>query len=581
MDAVEEIKSRLTIEDVVGQYVELRRAGRNLKGLSPFQNEKTASFMVSPEKQIWHDFSSNKGGNMFSFIMEMEGVDFKGALEILARKAGVDLEAYGSRASNSKLKNRLTEINELACKYFQQNLPKNPDAAQYLTKKRRFSRETIVNFRLGYAPLTDDGLVRLLKKRGYTDDELVKAGVAVRRRFGLGDMFRGRVMVTLMDQMGAVIGFTARQLQDEPNSPKYINTPQTLLYDKSRHIYALSQAKDAIRTSGYAVIVEGNLDVVSSHQAGIRQCVATAGTAMTEQHLKGLGRFTSDIRLAYDRDGAGLKATERAIELAQGLDVRLSIIDVGDQVKDPDELIQKDPALWIEAVDRHQYAMDWLFMRYQELYDLKTAEGKRRISDALLKAVRKLRDDVEREHYLDKLAELTDVSREAMRSKLRQTTQDEAATARPRRQHAKLEQVKHDIFAYQDQLLGLLLLYPTTRRVLETTETEPEFVTTERQYIFEFIATNPTVTIEGELPDDLQSVKDHVNVLLLKAEELYRILGANERLVEAHDLVRRLERDNKKTKQAKITEHIREAEAAGNNERVAELLEQFKKLIGE
>lgn len=578
MDAVEEIKSRLSVEDVVGQYVELRRAGRNLKGLSPFQTEKTPSFVVSPDKQIWHDFSSNKGGNMFSFVMEMEGTDFKGALQILARKAGVDLEAYGQRDSNAQLKARLSEINELACKYFQQNLVKNPDAWAYLTKKRRFQKETIITFRLGYAPLVDNGLVGLLKKRGFTDVELVKAGVAFQRRSGVSDMFRGRIMVALMDQMGAVIGFTARQLGDDPNAPKYINTPQTLLYDKSRHVYALSQAKDAIRTTASVVIVEGNLDVISSHQAGIRQCVATAGTAMTEQHLKALSRFTPDVRLAYDKDAAGLKATERAIEIAQGLDVRLSIIDVGDDAKDPDELILQDPSLWAQAVDKSIYAMDWLFMRYQQLYDVNTAEGKRRLSDGLLSRIRKLKDEVEREHYLDTLARLTDVSKDAVRSKLRQVVQDEKVVPK-KRTHVNGEAPAQDLFAYQDQLLGLLLAYPLTRRVLETTDFEPEFASMQRQFVFEYIASNPSATLNGDVPSELQSAADYVNILLLKAEELYRSLELSDRLVEAHDLVRRLERDIKKMKQAKITEQLRQAEAIGDDERVAELLGLFRNIV--
>jgi DNA primase len=580
MDAVEEIKSRLTVEDVVGQYVELRRAGRNLKGLSPFQTEKSPSFVVSPEKQIWHDFSSNKGGNMFSFVMEMEGVDFRGSLEILARKAGVDLDQYSKGNSNSKLKSRLSEISELTTKYFQQNLINNPGAIEYLMGKRKFTKETIVTFRLGYAPLVDDALTLLLKKRGFTDDELIKAGVSVKRYRGMGDMFRGRVMVSLQDQMGAPIGFTARQLIDDSNSPKYINTPQTLLYDKSRHVYALAQAKDAIRTSGFVVIVEGNLDVVSSHQAGIKQCVATAGTAMTEQHLKALSRFTSDIRLSYDRDQAGIKATERAIEIAQNLDIKLSIIDVVG-AKDPDELIQQGSELWVEAVHGNIYAMDWLFGRYQELYDIKTATGKKQISTALMVAIRKLKDEVEREHYLDKLAVLMDVSGDAIRSKLRQNEQDDKGPGLKRTPGVTDEPTGPDKNVYQDQLLGLMLLYPLARRVLETIEFEPQFASTERQYIFEFIANNPQATLGDELPKDLQSVKDYVNILLIKAEELYQGLDSNERLIEAHDLVRRLQREYKKTKQAKLTEQIREAESNGDSGRVAELLEAFKTVLQE
>jgi DNA primase len=583
MDAVDEIKSRLTVEDVVAEYVQLKRTGRNLKGLSPFQAEKSPSFVVSPEKGIWHDFSSNKGGNMFSFVMEMEGTDFRGALEILARKAGVDLEAYGKTRSNSKFKERLGEALELASKFFMQNLVNNPGSLEYLVGKRKFNKQTIIDFRLGYAPMTDDGLVSALKKRGFTDDELIKAGLATMRYRGLGDMFRGRVMVSLMDQMGNVIGFTARQLVDDKNSPKYFNTPQTLLYDKGRHVYALSQAKDAIRASKYVVVVEGNLDVISSHQAGVRQCVATAGTAITESHLKALSKFTGDIRLCFDQDAAGLAATERAIEIAQGLDIKLSVIDVVG-VKDPDELIGKDPVLWQEAVTKPVYAMDWLLERCQKFYDISTASGKRQYSDHIMRAIRKLGDDVEREHYLDTLAKLTDVSALAIRSKF---AQNEASEQTMRLKRPKIdsdtgaEHPKTDTSSYQDQLLGLLLMYPITRRVFETLEFEPTFASTERQYIFEYISNNPQASMTAGLPEELQSVADYVNIMLLKAEELYQRLDANERLIEANDLVRRLQKDYKKQRQSELTLSIKAAEESGDNDRVHELLSQFNDLVKE
>lgn len=579
MDAVEEIKSRLNVEDVVAEYIQLKRAGRNLKGLSPFQAEKTPSFMVSPEKGIWHDFSSNKGGNMFSFVMEMEGVDFRGALEILARKAGVDLEQYGRSRSNSKLKERLAEALDLATKYFQQNLIKNPGSLEYLMGKRGFTKDTIIDFRLGYAPLSDDGLTSLLLKRGFTTDELSKAGLSTKRYRGFGDMFRGRIMVPLMDQMGGPIGYTARQLVDDPNSPKYFNTPQTLLYDKGRHIFALSQAKEAIRSSQYVVLVEGNFDVISSHQAGVRQCVATAGTAITEHHLKGLSKFTGDIRLCFDKDNAGLAATERAIEIAQSLDIRLSVIDIPD-AKDPDELIQRDQKLWQEAVTKPIYALDWLVERYKVIYDLSSAQGKRAFTDRLIASIRKLTDHVEQEHYLDLLGELTDVSPAAVRSKF---AQKEATDDSPRLKKAKIDQSSpaHDPKTYQDQLLGLLLMYPITRRVFETIDFEPVFGTPDRQYCFEYIASNPKTTIGDPLPEELQSVRDYVNIVLLKAEELYQRLDANERLIEANTLVHRLQKDVRKGKQNEITKLIKQAEDSGDYARVQELLGSLSELLKE
>ena len=313
-DAKEEIRARINIEDVIGEYVQLKRAGRNFKGLSPFTGEKTPSFYVSPDKNIWHDFSSNKGGDVFSFVMEVEGVDFRGAMDILAKKAGVDLSAYSSKGAQeiARRKRRLLEAHELATQYYQQSLVRNQHAVDYVFKKRGLSKEIVQNFRIGYAPSNGDALVSFLTKKGFTKQELSQAGLT--NRFG-GDLFRGRMTVPLMDSSGQVIGFTARIITDEPNAPKYLNTPQTLLYDKGRHVFGLSQAKEAIRQNDYAVIVEGNLDVVSSHQAGVRQVVATAGTAMTEHHLKALVRLSPHARLAFDGDAAGLAATACASDL--------------------------------------------------------------------------------------------------------------------------------------------------------------------------------------------------------------------------------------------------------------------------
>jgi DNA primase len=291
-DAKEEVRARLNIEDVIGEYIQLKRAGRNFKGLSPFSGEKTASFFVSPEKHIWHDFSSGKGGDVFSFVMEVEGMDFRQALELLARRAGVDLSVYQSDGSQqlAKRKKRLLAAIELATTYYMQSLLSNPHAQEYIFKKRGLNKKVVQDFRIGYAPDNGEALTGFLAKKGFSGQEMTDAGLT--NRFG-GDLFRGRMMVPLMDGTGQVIGFTGRILTDDPAAPKYLNTPQTLLYDKSRHVFGLSQAKEAIRGANYAVVVEGNLDVVSSHQAEIRQVVATAGTAITEHHLRQLGRLTS------------------------------------------------------------------------------------------------------------------------------------------------------------------------------------------------------------------------------------------------------------------------------------------------
>src|SRR5665647_1626752 len=428
MDGIEEVKSRLSIEDVISEYVQLKRAGRNFKGLSPFTSERTPSFVVSPEKQIWHDFSSGRGGNIFSFVMELEGLDFKGALELLARKAGVDLEQYRSKGSryNGPPKERLYELLEAAAKFYQVQFSQNKTALEYVLGKREFSKATALEWMLGYSPNNGTALIDYAKSKGFSEAELKAAGLTAQRYSGVGDMFRGRLMIPLQDPQGKVIGFTARLLEDIKDAPKYINTPQTVLYDKSRHVYGLHLAKESIRRTKFVVLVEGNLDVIASHQAGVRQVVATAGTALTEPNLKALSRFTGDIRLSFDADRAGIAATERAIPIASRVGVSLSIITIPSG-KDPDEIIRQDPAAWAAAIAKNQYALDWLIERYTTLLDTASAEGKRKFSDVLLPVVRSLSDAVERDHYLNLIAKTITVSRSALEQKFATTASNEPA----------------------------------------------------------------------------------------------------------------------------------------------------------
>ena len=412
-DAKEEIKSRLAVEDVVGQYVELKRAGRNLKGRSPWGVDKTPSFMVSPEKGIWHDFSANKGGDIFTFLMEVEGISFKEALEKLAARAGVELTKYsGSNAAVAKRKARAKEAIKLATKYYQACLVRNKNVCEYVFYKRNLNRATVAEFKIGYAPASGQALTTVLKKRGFTEQELDAAGLLNRFKT---DIFRDRMTVPFIDNNSDIIGFTARIIGQ--GEPKYLNTPETILFNKSKFIFGLYQAKESIRRSGYVVIVEGNMDVISSHQAGVKEAVATSGTAMTEQHLKILSKLTSDIRLAYDGDEAGVKATERAIMMAGDLGIDLTVISDYHGAKDPDELIQKDPELWQQAVKNSVPAVDWLLQKYEENLDLLTAPGKRKYSDVALKLLGYINDEVEHAAYEEKVAKKLGVTVDVLHEK--------------------------------------------------------------------------------------------------------------------------------------------------------------------
>lgn len=554
MDAVAEVKAKLNIEDVIGEYVQLKRAGRNFKGLSPFTNEKTASFVVSPEKQIWHDFSSGKGGDMFSFIMEVEGLDFKATLDMMARRAGVDLEQFRGQTNsgNTERKNRALEVLELAVRFYQKQLTANKQALDYLLKTRGFTRQTLVDWQLGYAPHTAHALTDFLTKRGFTTDEMKRAGLVTQRYSGASDMFRGRIMIPLCDSRGTVVGFTARLLADDPNSPKYINTPQTVVYDKSRQVYGLHLAKESIRKTGFVVVTEGNLDVISSHQAGVKNVVASAGTAMTEQHLRELKRFTGDIRLSFDADRAGIAATERVIPLSQKVELDLRIISLPDGL-DPDDLIKKDPKQWQLAIDAAKEAPDWLIDRYQAELDLKTASGKKAFTNALLLTVRRLRDPVEQEHYLKQIAKLTESSYEAVRSKMDSGPSD---TNEPRRKTPKntpsdTSRSELEYQRLQDHFLSMVLMQPKLRKLLDDCQ-EAFFTEGAPREVFNFLKKNPDFKGQPELAAELQGVGDYVKIITLQFEELYVSLAAADLDELAVNLKRRLIREYVKTQKHRL-----------------------------
>lgn len=573
MDAKEEIRSRLNIEDVIGEYVELKRAGRSYKGLSPFTGEKTPSFFVSPEKNIWHDFSSNKGGDIFAFVMEAEGMDFRQAMEFLARKAGVDLSEYQSAGAKkrSAYKKRLLAVNELAARYFQQSLLRSQQAIEYVFKQRGLSRQTVQDFQIGYAPDSGTALLAALEKRGFTKREINDAGLL--NRYGK-DLFRGRMMVPLMDQGGQVIGFTGRIIGNVPNAPKYLNTPQTLLYDKGRHIFALSQAKEAIRKSGFVVMVEGNLDVVSSHQAGVAQTVATAGTSMTENHLKAVKRLTSDVRLCYDSDKAGVAATERAIELASHEGVELTIISLPDGAKDPDELIKSSVQAWREAVTRNEPAVEWVLRQHAERCDLDTAVGRRTFTTAALRVVRGLADPVEREYYVKRIATMSHTSEEAIRQKLAGEPVKKQAF---KPVVANTSILKNDQAVLEDNILALALYDARCLEELRRAGRQ-QWSSAERELL-------ATVLLEEDNPQNrakkLQKADIYVKMVSLRAEERYAAWDSGDRYVAMCQLLRDKEDKHNKQTQQELLAKLRDAEAAGDEAAARELRAALNNIIKE
>jgi DNA primase len=438
-----EVKSRLNIVDVIGETVQLKKAGTTFKGLCPFHGEKTPSFTVTPSRDSWKCFGCGLGGDVFSFVMQRDGSTFPDALKSLAAKAGVEIDERTKREDMHRA--RLRDVMETAIAFYHQVLTTTnmgKPALDYL-KGRGFTDETISTFQLGWAPEGWDSMSRkLVEKKGIKPEELVEAGLASvarspQRGVGVIDKFRGRVLWPIRDQNGAATGMGGRILGSEgeggrDTGPKYLNTPGTPLFDKSRSLYLIDKAKSAMRKSGQAVIVEGYTDALMAHQAGFDNVVASLGTALTPGQVALLTRYAKRIALAYDVDAAGQKAGTFGVQALQGLIGQLAATESGielDEVrvvrmpagKDPDEVLRDTPDRWREEVRTAQPIVEYLVDTYAKAYDLKTPGGKARFVDALMPTIRAVPNPVMRDAYLQLVHRVSGVEERVLLEVLRGT----------------------------------------------------------------------------------------------------------------------------------------------------------------
>ena len=430
MSDTREIKDKIDVVDLINEYVQLKPAGINHKGLCPFHQEKSPSFMVNRERQSWHCFGCSKGGDIFTFIEEIEGMEFKEALKYLADRAGVQLTRNFSTDTSGSEKSKIKEINSEAARFFHNFLLKMPaskPALDYL-KNRGLGLETIENWQIGFVPEQWDLLTKYLLKKGFSIDHLIASGLTIKRdgtdvKSGRGfyDRFRGRIMFPIWDVHGNVIGFTGRILvETERSGGKYVNTPQTIVYDKSRVVYGLNKSKKEIRNQDLIVMVEGQTDVITSHQAGMKNVVASSGTALTEHQIKLLKRYSNNINMAFDADEAGVKAAKRGIDLAlqAGMNVRVIQIPEG-AGKDPDEVLKNNKQVWFDAVKNAKAVMDWYFNRAFANKDLGDPRQKQEISSTLLSEIKNIPYAVERDHWLQLLAQKLSVDVAVLREDLK------------------------------------------------------------------------------------------------------------------------------------------------------------------
>ena len=426
------IKEKIDLVQLVQEYVPLKKAGIYYKAPCPFHREKTPSFMVNAEKQIWKCFGCGKGGDVFSFIEEMEGLDFPESLKLLADRAGVKLDTYRSEIDKSQ-KNRILEINQKAAYFFHHVLLEMDGAkiAREYLEKRGLTKETIEQWQIGFIPDQWDLLTQYFLKKGIGVDDLIAAGLTIKKdaaRAGQGfyDRFRGRIMFPIWDVHGNVVGFTGRVLVETENSGgKYLNTPQTLAYDKSRVLYGLNKAKTEIKAQDLAVIVEGQMDVVACHQAGMKNVVASSGTALTIDQVKLLKRYSPNVAMAFDGDKAGVAAAKRGIDiaLAEGLNVRAISIPDGSG-KDADECLKKNPAIWFESVKNASDVMHWFFAMAFAGKDISGPKNKQQIANELLPLINLIPFAVERDYWLKELSARLGVDTSVLREDLKRFDKD-------------------------------------------------------------------------------------------------------------------------------------------------------------
>lgn len=591
MDPKDEIKQKLDIITLIGEYLELKPAGMHgFRALCPFHGEKTPSFHVSSDRQIFHCFGCGEGGDVFTFVQKMEGMDFPEVLMHLGKKTGVEVKRFDSTEGN--VKQRLLLMHDLSAAFYKKVLTESSIAelARTYLNNRGITETEIAKFGIGFAPDDWSRLSEVLLKRGFSETELVQAGLSFKKKSGSGviDRFRNRIMIPLRDQHGNTVGFTGRVLPGYVGDQgKYMNSPDTPIYHKGHLVFGLDLGKRVIKEMHCAIIVEGNLDVVASHKAQVENVVASSGTALTSDQLELLKRYTDTVVFCFDRDAAGLNAAKKGVSIARALHFDVRAITLPNDVKDPDDLVQKNPDRWRKLSASSIPFMQFLFERTCADRDLANIDHKRQVYQELKPAIRELQDIVEKEHWMQKISLLLNVDFKTVRD-------DIALDAKPKLKseiHAQKSQPK---LSQKDQCV-LLLLGVVLNNDLYRTKALDELsrITIEHEdlrELYNFIANEYTIFKEtaknitfftlarSSLQNDpikkaLLTFFDQASLL---AEETFESLASNAVLTQLNNLFETLHSHDRHTKRSVIAQKLRQAESAGDDELVKKLLDEYK-----
>ncbi|MBU0612428.1 DNA primase [Patescibacteria group bacterium] len=594
-NTIEEIKTRLDIKEIIQEYIQLKKAGSNLKAVCPFHGEKTPSFMVSPEKQIWHCFGCGEGGDIFGFIQKIEGVEFPEALRILAKRAGVEVTRQDPQLQNKKT--RLLDAVKLTASYYHKVLLDSSQAeyARKYLEERDIDQDAIDRFKIGYSPDSWDSLSDFLKKKGFSEEEVFLAGLTVKKDKGVGyyDRFRGRLMFPIYDVHGNTVGFGGRILQQKEEGAKYINSPQTLIYDKSNVLYGLDKSKTSIRKLGEVIIVEGYTDCISAYQADITNVVASSGTALTEGQVLLLKRFTENLVMSFDQDTAGAEAAKRGIEVALANEMNVKVVELPSG-KDPDECIRNSKDEFIGAVKNAKPYLEFYFDNtFQEL-DTSKVQDKKKAAAILLPVIAKIGDTIEQAHWLKELSKKLDVEENILRDRLPNKTKPNRTNRKTVSGEQKVKVI--DRFAkIGEELLSLIIHFPD---FISTSIDKllPEYFTDEKQkelyknivvyYTkkehFDVSNFQKTIKTEGQDENDLSA---YLDVLFLLGGEEFEKLNDNQVKQYTTERINILKKNNILAQLKNIEQNIKALEQGEpsdqNQNELDQLSETFNQLTNQ
>lgn len=562
----EEIKDRLDIVEFIKGYLELRQAGKNFKALCPFHNEKTPSFMVSPERGTWHCFGCGEGGDIFQFIMRYENLEFYEALRVLAEKAGVELKRISPE--DQKQFGVLYELNSAAADFFEEAL-KNSEKCKKYVEGRGLKEETIKEFAVGFAPPGTDELTVALINKGYAVEDIVRSGLTIKTERGRYiDRFRGRLMFPIHNHFGKIIGFSGRILPefDTGNVGKYINSPDTPIYNKSRVLYGFWESKRAIREEDKALLVEGQTDFLLTWQDGIKNVVATSGTALTFEHLRAIRRITGKIVIGFDKDNAGQMAMERSIDLAGTQDFTVYILSLGDY-DDPADAVQKAPGFLKKAIQEAKGGMEYYFDRYLTPSAMERIDEKKAAIRTVLLKIKSLWSPVERAHWIGVMSHRTGINEKQLIEELERISvgaESKSVSVEEAREVRKLG--RRDMIT--EQILSFVTGNDNYKKEIASSA---DLIPTNYKEVFD--------AIMGKGEEMTSDAEKTLNLITLQAGLIFSIIPEERLDAEFKNLLKELTIEYLRIERERIGAQISVAEENKDDSKVAKLLREFDDVL--